>query len=366
MSQLGRISGPLLKDNLIRDEVDLAFDTDLLFLDVNNRRIGNNTDAPVRDLNVIGKTYIAGDLIATGTTAKVGNLIINSTNTVGSTTGPIIIQPTGNNAYIQYGDTTNANIRIKDNFLRVTNTNGNIDMDPSGSGKVLMNSTSSVNGNVVVNGNIRSNSNVTLGGVLTIGNNVVDTLTVNTDFTQTIVPGDDILYDLGTPSKTWRNFWINGSFNTSSATITTLFISDQTRFQGNTISTIQSNDDLEFYGATDVIRLEQLRLTSNFSPEPESVSGLSDIITNLLNSPIRFTMTGTGYLVVDDTNAMTIPAGTTAERPGVEQGETRWNTQLQYMECFDGTVWQVATGGGVVVTAPIMTEFADVYTLIFG
>jgi hypothetical protein len=63
---------------------------------------------------------------------------------------------------------------------------------------------------------------------------------------------------------------------------------------------------------------------------------------------------------------MQIPAGDNSQRPGFEQGETRWNTDLQYLECFDGTVWQVATGGGVVVTAPIMTEFADVYTLIFG
>jgi hypothetical protein len=353
MSQLGRISGPLLKDNLIRDDVDLAFDTDLLYLDVTNRRIGNNTDAPVRDLNIIGKTYVDGDLIATGTTAKIGNLIINSTNNINSSTGPIIIQPTGADAYVQYGDTTNANIRIKDNFLRATNTNGNLDLDPAGAGKVLVNSSATVDGNVLVNGNIRSNNNVTLGGVLTIGNNVVDTLTVNTDFTQTIVPGDDNLYDLGTTLKRWRNFWLNGTFNTTSATITTLFVSDQIRFQSNRIESIQSNDDLIFSADTGTINLESLEFTN------------SDI-TNLLNSNIRFVMTGTGYLKVDDTNAMKVPVGSDAQRIGAEVGETRWNTDRQYLECFDGTVWQVATGGGVVVTTTIMSEFADVYTLIFG
>ncbi len=30
---IGRISGPLLKSNLIRDGVNLAFETDLLYLD---------------------------------------------------------------------------------------------------------------------------------------------------------------------------------------------------------------------------------------------------------------------------------------------------------------------------------------------
>lgn len=353
MSQLGRISGPILKDNLIRDNIDLAFDTDLLYIDVSNRRIGNNTDAPVRDLNVIGKTYIDGDLIATGTTGKLGNLVINSSNNINSTTGPIIIQPTGLNAYVQYGDTTNANIRIKDNFLNVTNSNGNIDLDPAGTGKVLINSSSTVNGNVVVGGSIRSNQNVTLGGVLTVGNNQIDTLTVNTDFTQTIVPGDDDTYDLGTPLKRWRNFTLNGSFNTSSATITTLFVSDQTRFVGNTIDSIQSNDDLVFSSATSSIDLESLKFTNGD-------------ITNQLNSRIRFVMTGTGYLKVDDTNAMRFPVGTSAQRVGAEQGETRWNTDEDYLECFDGTVWQVSTGGGVVVTAPIMTDLANEYSLIFG
>ncbi len=34
MSDIGRISGPMLADNLLRQDVDLAFDTDLLYLDV--------------------------------------------------------------------------------------------------------------------------------------------------------------------------------------------------------------------------------------------------------------------------------------------------------------------------------------------
>ena len=51
---IGRISGPLLKANLIRDGVDLAFETDLLYLDVNNSRIGVNTSSPQYDLDVDG------------------------------------------------------------------------------------------------------------------------------------------------------------------------------------------------------------------------------------------------------------------------------------------------------------------------
>ena len=39
---VGRISGPLLKENLLRNGIDLAFETNLLYLDVNNQKIGIN------------------------------------------------------------------------------------------------------------------------------------------------------------------------------------------------------------------------------------------------------------------------------------------------------------------------------------
>ena len=53
---VGRISGPLLKANLLRNGVDLAFETDLLYLDVNNSRIGVKTASPQYDLDVNGTT----------------------------------------------------------------------------------------------------------------------------------------------------------------------------------------------------------------------------------------------------------------------------------------------------------------------
>ena len=53
---VGRISGPLLKDNLLRDGVNLAFETNLLYLDVNNNRIGVKTASPAYDLDINGTT----------------------------------------------------------------------------------------------------------------------------------------------------------------------------------------------------------------------------------------------------------------------------------------------------------------------
>ena len=47
---VGKISGPLLRDDLLRDGINLAFETDLVYLDVNNRRVGINTASPSHDL----------------------------------------------------------------------------------------------------------------------------------------------------------------------------------------------------------------------------------------------------------------------------------------------------------------------------
>ena len=72
---VGRITGPLLKQNLLRNGVDLAFETDLLYLDVNNTRVGINTATPQYDLDING-TARSIDLISSGT-AYVGDVRIN-------------------------------------------------------------------------------------------------------------------------------------------------------------------------------------------------------------------------------------------------------------------------------------------------
>ena len=53
---VGRISGPLLKSNLVRNGIDLAFETNLLYLDVNNSRLGVKTSTPQYELDVNGTT----------------------------------------------------------------------------------------------------------------------------------------------------------------------------------------------------------------------------------------------------------------------------------------------------------------------
>jgi hypothetical protein len=91
---LGRISGPLLKSNLVRDGVDLSFETDLLYLSVTdadpaNWRIGVKTDAPQYTLDVNGTTRSTN---IRGTTVDIGNVHING-NTVSANSGDLTLSP---------------------------------------------------------------------------------------------------------------------------------------------------------------------------------------------------------------------------------------------------------------------------------
>src|SRR6056300_17370 len=104
-----RVTGQMLESNLTRGGFDLAFETDLLYLDVINGRIGVKTDAPGNyALDVAGNTRITGDLTVQGTTTTVDSqnltvednlIVLNSSGSVGHNSGVMINRGAeGNNA----------------------------------------------------------------------------------------------------------------------------------------------------------------------------------------------------------------------------------------------------------------------------
>ena len=121
---IGRISGPLLKSNLLRNGVDLAFETDLLYLDVTNRRIGVKTTSPQYALDVQGVARVT-DLEITNNTFQVGNVTLDgSTGTISTSAQEFSIATAdstivGNRVLV--GD-----LEINNNFIENTNTNSDL------------------------------------------------------------------------------------------------------------------------------------------------------------------------------------------------------------------------------------------------
>jgi hypothetical protein len=365
MSQLGRIGGQVLTDNLLRAGVDLAFETNLLYLDVNNQQIGIRDSTPVYTLDVNNNIH-TNELTVT-TQAALGNLRINAPNTFTTSVGGIDVYINGGGEIFHDRVTTN-NLVFDGNQISSI-SNSNIVLDPNGSGTVQLLADTNITGNLAVSGNITMSGNLTGLGTLTFGDQTIDTVTINTDFTQSIIPGDDITYAMGadagdSTARRWSQAhapdWTNittGAWPGSGLRPQSAVVSDQLRLDGdiNKISAIQSNDDVLLLPDTGITRIESTQWQDND-------------ITNLLNTPLTFASTaGIGYLRFMGDNGFVVPAGTSGERPSSpELGDTRWNVTEQYLECFDGSVYVVSTGGGEIVTQQFMEDLGFIYSAILG
>jgi len=360
MPQLGRITGPLLEANLLRNGVDLAFETTLLYIDVNDDSIGiKKNPSSVYDLDINNDVHTTDIIVDTA--ANVANIIINSSSTFTTSTGPINLRTNTGSATIFHDRVATNNLVFDGNSIFSSN-NSNIVIDPNGSGSTQIVADTNILGNLNVSGNITTPQNIILGGNLIIGDNIVDTVTVAPDFTQDIIPGQDLIWSLGEDTgdsspRRWSQLWFTDETKVNFWYPDIVDISSQTRLNGltNTISALQSNDDIEILPDTGIVYIERTKWQD------------SDI-TNLNNTAISLGSTGTGYTNFTGNNAMVVPAGTDAERRLTpELAETRWNTDRNYLECFDGTVWTPsigAGGGGVSVTD--MEDLGHIYTIILG
>jgi len=123
----------------------------------------------------------------------------------------------------------------------------------------------------------------------------------------------------------------------------------------NVIRTTESNSDLELLpNGASYTNLEDLSIYSN-------------IIENFKDSNFSIAVTDQGYVKFDTSGGMVIPFGTDSDRPETpEVGDTRWNTEQEYLEVYTGTEWQRAAGTGEEVTEDLMKEIVDIYTLVLG
>lgn len=392
VKSLGRISGTMLSENLLRNGIDLAFDNDLIYLKVSPQTsgvdvnedgdpnwpngsigtgIGIREENPVYDLDINGNTNFPSSVVTNR--ATLDNVIIDGAGYISSTVGPINLVPAGVNPVIFHEKVITANLEINDTYISsFSNSNININpklINPSSTGVINLttyhptNGLVNVSGNVNVTGSIQITGNLSKQGNIIIGNDVFvadgindDTVTINTDFTQSIVPGTTNTYDFGRSNRRWAEAHFPDISNVDNPFINSAIIGTQLRIDGanRTLFAIQSNDDVFLTPDTGITQIEDISFQDN-------------TISNLLNTPITFTPTGTGYVKFSGTGGVVVPSGTSFERPtSPEVGDTRWNTTRGLLECFDGSVYQVATGGGETVDVALMEDLGHIYTIMWG
>lgn len=235
-AELGRISGPLLSADLLRQGVDLAFETDLLYLKVSPaisrdpnedgdgnpqagpHAIGIHTDGPAYDLDILGTSNL-NNLIAVSS-ANLANFTI-SVSTIANAVSDITISP---NQLLNPTVATNqlqvGNLNFYDRTVLNTGVDSNLVLTPAGSGQVIFNTTK-----VNVNGNLHATGDITWDGNITFGNNNLDSVDFNSDFAWHITPDLPNQYDLGTFNKQWKTLRTN-------TLVTDLVTTDQLSING--------------------------------------------------------------------------------------------------------------------------------------
>ena len=209
MAQVGRISGPLLQENLLRDgrasgstENNLTFrntlsDTQLLFLDVNNRKIGINTGTPTHELEIAGTTRTT-NLIVPNQTNTPGFEITDSTFRV--LVGDIYLNA---NEAVVMANMENGTIRISDNIISTIDSNADIDLTPNGTG------TTEIINDLNVFGSIYTPGNITFDGTITFGDSDTDNVTFESDISSNIIPDASNTYNLGEEDRRWKELYTN-------------------------------------------------------------------------------------------------------------------------------------------------------------
>ena len=232
---VGRISGPLLKANLVRQGVDLAFETNLLYLDVNNGRVGIKTSSPTHDLTVNGTTRTTN--IEATTQADLASFTITS-NTIASSNATINITPSGANPVVYQAKVVVDDINITGSTISTTGTNTDLSFTTSGTGVV------NVNSNMNVNGDLHATGTITADGDITLGNANTDNIVFAGEVNSNIVPDATNTYNLGSASQKWADVFAQ---TVTATTITTTGLTvngvDLNLRQGNIIYVSKNGND---------------------------------------------------------------------------------------------------------------------------
>ena len=231
---VGRISGPLLKSNLIRNGIDLAFETDLLYLDVNNQRIGVRTNSPSHDLHVNGTTRTTNLIV--DNIAEIADITISG-NTIQSA-NTLNLLTTGADSVVYQRQLDIQSISIFDNVINTNDSNANLELRPNGTGQVEVFSDLEVNGDIHATGNISADGNITLGDADT------DNVTFNAEVASDIIPDVTDTYRLGNSTKRWDQVW-SDTINADTITANSLVLDgvDMTLRQGNIFYVAKNGDD---------------------------------------------------------------------------------------------------------------------------
>ena len=292
---IGRISGSVLKSNLTRNGTDLAFETNLLYLDVTNSRVGIGTSEPSTALHVNGTITASGltgiSSLSINNTSTDDSLLITSTE-ASSSAAPVITlkRNSGSPADADYlGQIKFKGENDADQEVVYAKITGKILDASDGTEDGIIEFAHKKAGSNVITGRWRSDGLQLLNGTnLTVAGNT--TLTGSLTADGLVYPTSD-----GSAGQVIKT---DGSGNLSFTTIST-----------NSVSQGDSN----------------VTVTDSGTGAITIAADGSTIIT--MNASITLDASAA-------TNSIRLPVGTTAQRPSGSTGEIRYNSSTDAIEGY--------------------------------
>jgi len=348
---IGRISGPLLKANLVRDGVNLAFENDLLYLDVNTARIGVNNSSPSTDLDVIGTARATTTVV--DNEVQVGNFTIFG-NTIQSDLNTISFQPSGDDPAVYNSKLQVDDFQIEGNTISTFVSNSNIEIEPNGTGTIELTGDTNISGSLGVTGSVSATGDITILGNIIIGDETTDSIEFNASIQSDIIPEDDNVYSIGSPTARWSTIHTNDLF-ADFLNLPELDVGNL-EFRDTSISTTVDDSIYIDGNGTGGVRLANFEIIGN-------------TITNVANNAItQIAQTGQGYFKIDTTNGFVPPRGGNDTRPTAYAviGMTRYNTDSNALEVWDGNAWASPAGASGAVSEIQANDIAATFALTLG
>lgn len=201
--QLGRISGPLLSANILREGTDLRFQNQLLYLDVTSKKLSINSTPINKDLFVNG--HLRTDfIIIDATKISAGNLEIGPNNLIKATNGTVILNGTD---YVQAHRIQTDNLEVTGQSILSYTTDTAIEVRPAG---IL-----DIYANTNITGNLHATGDITADGSVIFGSDNTDSVAFKAYVKSDLIPDVTSTYSLGNAEKQWNDF----SFNTYTGNI---------------------------------------------------------------------------------------------------------------------------------------------------
>ena len=400
---ISRVTGRMLQDNLVRDN-NLAVNTDTLYIDVANNKVGINTAATGQTLTVNGNIGVGTLVLAGNSISSSGNLVLSPLGNVqvGNTYINDLADPVQNQdaATKFYVDSLAGNItfNISDGVTSQSIDNGDtitfngtanqtqVTVSATDQVTVALANNVSIPGNLSVTGNI-SGANLSITGNAAIGNletsgnltgnniTAANAISAGTTITATgNVAGGNV-----TTSGTVAATTVEATGNVTAGNLVAI---DLVSTANLAVSSLQSNavvwvdtsgnlassSNLAFDGST--LTVTGTANIDNITIDGNAITSNSGLILNTsANGNLTFNVDGTGVSQFNSTTALTVPTGNLLQRPpSPDTGAVRFNTTSLSLEVWNGFEWadvgesltsvttQTITGTGVTITFTLDQE----------